>query len=199
MTCNLSTKQILTKMNRVKLTGFKKKSRNKGFKGMKLEKKLGIPCNSQLTDMTDGELKSFTVGQSIKITSLGHCLSEIINKTQFKDCKLGTKTDQILFVGFNKDGDYMGHTLLNQSVKPNIYRKVLKDYNYICKEITKCYKKKELLHTITGPQNFLQIRTAGNKNKDGNYTPLIYNDTYLNDKYMAFYFTADFGRNLLNN
>ena len=141
MTCNLSTKQILTKMNRVKLTGLKKKSRNKGFKGMKLEKKLGIPCSNQLTDMTDGELKSFTVGQSIKITSLGHCLSEIINKTRFKDCKLGTKTDQILFVGFNKDGDYMGHTLLNQSVKPNIYRKVLKIIITFAKKLLNATKK----------------------------------------------------------
>ena len=32
MTCNLSTKQILTKMNRVKLTGFKKKVKIRALK-----------------------------------------------------------------------------------------------------------------------------------------------------------------------
>ena len=82
----------------------------------------------------------------------------------------------------------MGHTLLNQSVKPNIYGKVLKDYSTFAKKLLNATKKGTIAYN-NGSTKFSQIRTAGNKNKDGNYTPLIYNDTYLNDKYMAFYFT----------
>ena len=55
------------------------------------------------------------------------------------------------------------------------------------------------LHTITGPNGLLQIRTKASKSSAGNYTPLCYNGVQLKDKYMAFYLLASFGKKVVDN
>ena len=63
--------------NRIKTTNFDslpKPRKNKGVRGQLLELALGIPNSSKLTDLVDGELKSFTKGESIAVTQLRHTL-----------------------------------------------------------------------------------------------------------------------------
>ena len=56
--------------NRIKTTNFDslpKPRKNKGVRGQLLELALGIPNSSKLTDLVDGELKSFTKGESVAV------------------------------------------------------------------------------------------------------------------------------------
>ena len=60
-----------------------KPRKNKGVRGQLLELALGIPNSSKLTDLVDGELKSYTKGESVAVTQLRHTLPEIFNNTPF--------------------------------------------------------------------------------------------------------------------
>ncbi len=76
--------KILQAYGKLKVTdfcGFGKPKKNKGARGQLIELALGIPNNNKLIDLDDGELKTFTVGESISVTSLKHCLSDIIDRT----------------------------------------------------------------------------------------------------------------------
>ena len=44
-----------------------KPRKNKGVRGQLLELALGIPNSSKLTDLVDGELKSYTKGESVAV------------------------------------------------------------------------------------------------------------------------------------
>ena len=61
-------KENLTTVDFSKLP--KPTKKNKGYRGQLLELALGIENSSNLCDMVDGELKSFTRGQSIAVTQL---------------------------------------------------------------------------------------------------------------------------------
>ena len=91
----------------------------------------------------------------------------------------------------------MGTELLNQEVDPQHYQELAEDYGYIAAQIKAAYATGSELHTITGPNKLLQIRTKASKNKYGEYTPLCYNGVELKDKYMAFYLLADFGKKVI--
>ena len=72
--------------NRLQTTDFEalpKPRKNKGVRGQLLEIALGIPNSSKLTDLVDGELKSYTKGESVAVTQLRHTLPEIFNNTPF--------------------------------------------------------------------------------------------------------------------
>ena len=49
-----------------------KPRKNKGVRGQLLELALGIPNSSKLTDLVDGELKSYTKGESVAAVSYTH-------------------------------------------------------------------------------------------------------------------------------
>ena len=89
MTLTLSEVQF--NLTQVDFTTLPKPRKNKGVRGQLLELALGIPNSSKLTDMVDGELKSYTKGESIAVTQLKHVLPEIFNNIPFKDSKVGIK------------------------------------------------------------------------------------------------------------
>lgn len=195
----LSTAQVEGMLNTFDFGQLPKPGTNKGERGQILESALGIKNGSDLKDMTDGELKTFTVGESIAITSLGHCLPDIIEQSiSFKDSKVFQKLKQTIFAGFDKKkGDFIKSKTINEVNSPEYYEKLEEDYNYISSQIKHAYLTRETLHTINGPNELLQIRTKANKKSDGTYTPLVYKSTYLKDKYMAFFLRASFGKEIV--
>ena len=194
----LTTAQVIEKMCSVDLTQMSVPGRNKGERGQALELILGIPNSSALTDLEDGELKTFTVGESIAVTQLGHCLNEIINNcVGFTESKLGEKLQQTIYVAFYSSGQYAGSKLLNKNLDETHYQKLEEDYTFICGAIREAYKNKIRIGTINGPNNLLQIRTKASKNAYGNYKPLIFQGVELQNKGMAFYLKSHFGKKLL--
>lgn len=194
----LTTQEVLSRISNVKWNELSVPGKNKGGRGQLLQLALGIPNNSSLTDLEDGELKSYTIGQTICITQLKHCLCEIIDTpTQFKESKLGIKLEQTIYIGFQKDGTYKGSALLNKNTHPTHYNELVQDYNCLCDYIRNIFTTKEQLTTFTGPNKLLQIRTKASRSSTGNYTPLVYKGHTLKNKYMAFYMLSRFGKNIL--
>ena len=164
----LGVEEVENKLNTFDYSQLPKPGKNKGDRGQLFETALGIPNGSDLIDLIDGELKSFTEGETIKVTALTHCLDEILK----------SKT-------INEQNDF------------DHYQQLADDFGYIAANVKKAIVNKETLHTITGPNGLLQIRTNASKNKKtGKYTPLCYNGVELRDKYMAFYLLADFGKSI---
>ena len=116
--------------NRLQTTNFEalpKPRKNKGVRGQLLELALGIPNSSKLTDLVDGELKSYTKGESVAVTQLRHTLTEVFNKTPFNQSKLGIKISRTLYVAFDRNNNFLGtatHTETNKLIE--------EDYNDIC-------------------------------------------------------------------
>ena len=94
----LTLKEVKENLTTVDFTKLPKPARNKGGRGQLLELALGIDNSSNLCDCVDGELKSFTQGESIAVTQLKHILPEIFTNIPFYHTKLGMKTQQTLFV-----------------------------------------------------------------------------------------------------
>ncbi len=196
MTSKLTALQTYAKLKVTDFSGFDKPNRNKGARGQLIETALGIPNSSKLTDLVDGELKTFTVGETIAVTQLKHCLSEIIeDKVDFNSSKVGKKLKQTIYVGFTRSNDYVGTEMLNQELHPEHYQQLSEDYDFICNSIRTLFDAGKQLGTITGPNGLLQIRTKASKT-NGVYVPLTFAGCTLKDKGMAFYLRAQFGRNL---
>tara|TARA_Y100000996_G_C22293777_1_gene549176 strand:+ start:77 stop:673 length:597 start_codon:yes stop_codon:yes gene_type:complete len=194
----LSTNQVYGKLKTTDFSAFEKPGKNKGARGQLLETALGVANSSDLTDLTDGDIKSFTVGETIAVTSLKHCLEDIIdNSVEFEDSKVAEKLSQTIYVGFTRNNEYVGTKIVNEELDFEHYVKLAEDYSYISAKIKVAYENGATLHTITGPNNLMQIRTKASKNKHGEYIPLCYNGVELKDKYMAFYLLADFGRQVI--
>ena len=194
----LTTEQVEKKLNTFDYSQLPKPGKNKGDRGQLIETALGIPNSSNLTDLVDGELKTFTIGQTIAVTQVKHCLRDIIDGTvEFEDSKVGQKLAQTIYVAFTKDNDYVGTKVVNEESDSQHYQELAEDYGYIAAQIKAAYATGSTLHTITGPNNLLQIRTKASKNTAGEYTPLCYNGVELKDKYMAFYLLADFGKQVI--
>jgi DNA mismatch repair protein MutH len=170
--------------------------RNKGARGQLLEIALGVPNSSDLKDLEDGEIKTFTIGESIAATQLKHCLSEIIeDSVSFDESKVGQKLKQTLYVGFTRAHKYVGCAILNEETHPEHYQQLREDFDYICQKIRDAFDIETELNTITGPNGLLQIRTKASKT-NGRYVPLTFAGVTLKDKGMAFYLCGQFGRNL---
>ena len=195
MTLTLNeVKENLTKVDFTKLP--KPKKTNKGKRGQLLELALGIANTSKLTDCVDGELKSFTQGESIAVTQLKHILPQIFANIPIYRTKLGIKTQQTLFVGFDRDNNFIGSTTLTPESDPKHFEELEQDFDDICDAILGAYYDKKELHTVTGRNGLLQIRTKDSKYK-GKYHPIIWKGQQLSDKGFAFYLTGKFGRELL--
>jgi hypothetical protein len=192
----LTVNEVFAKLKVTDFSAFGKPGKNKGARGQLLETALGVPNSSDLKDLEDGELKSFTVGESIAATQLKHCLSEIIeDKVSFEESKVGQKLKQTVYVGFTRDNDYVGTELLNEETHPEHYSELKEDYEFICNSIYTLFNAGKELNTITGPNKLLQIRTKASKT-NGRYVPLTFAGCTLKDKGMAFYLCGQFGRNL---
>ena len=193
---SLTALQVYGKLKVTDFTQFEKPGKNKGSRGQFLETVLGIPNTSNLKDLVDGELKSFTVGETIAATQLKHCLSEIIEDfVSFDESKVGQKLKQTVYVGFSRSNDYVGTEMLNEEMHPEHYQELREDYDFICDSIRTLFNAGKELSTITGPNGVLQIRTKASKT-NGRYVPLTFAGVTLKDKGMAFYLCGQFGRNL---
>ena len=192
----LTTNQVYGKLKVTDFSVFAKPGKNKGARGQLLETVLGVHNSSDLKDLEDGEIKTFTVGESIAATQLKHCLSEIIeDSVSFDDSKVGQKLQQTLYVGFTRSNDYVGCEILNEETHPEHYQELREDYDFICEQIRTAFDTESELNTITGPHGLLQIRTKASKT-NGRYVPLTFAGVTLKDKGMAFYLCGQFGRNL---
>ena len=183
------------------LTTLEKPGKNKGERGQAVEKLLGLENGNDLTDVSDGDLKTTTLGQTIFITQLSHCLPEIIEQNvTFDESKVGRKIKNCLYVVYDKEKALMGKYLVSTESHPEHYEKLAEDYNHICRQIIEIYYRKQTLKTINGPNKILQIRTKASKNaKTNEYTPLLYKNHQLKDKYMAFYLRSSFSKHLVSN
>ena len=207
----LNTFQVAAKLKVTDIAALPKPGKNKGSRGQLLETALGIPNSSNLKDLVDGELKTFTVGESIAVTQLKHCLSEIIEDgATFADSKVGEKLSQTIYVSFTRDNDYVGTAVLNPETHPEHYQELAEDYQFICEQIRIAFergveldqlgfvnRKGEPSHTITGPNKLLQIRTKGSKTTKGDYVPLTFAGCTFNNKGMAFYLCGKFGKEVV--
>ena len=209
----LSLSEVKVNFSKVDFTKLPKPSRNKGDRGQLLELALGIPNSSNLTDMVDGELKTYTRGESIAVTQLNHCIPEILKGVSFNESKVGKKLEQTLYVGFDRDNNFLGFVETNQTTDKEHYRQLKEDYNFICDKIRTAYqlkielnqlegqpinRKGELSYTITGKNKLLQIRTKASKNSKGEYVPEKFNDVILNpNSKMGFYLCGRFGKELM--
>jgi len=193
----LTTLQVAAKLKTTDFSAFDKPGTNKGARGQLLEVALGVPNSSDLTDLADGEIKTFTVGESIAVTQLKHCLSEIIEESvSFKDSKVGAKLKQTIYVGFTRSNDYVGSEVLNEETHPVHYQELAEDFEYISATIREAFESDSELSTVTGPNGLLQIRTKASKTK-GSYVPLTFAGCTLKDKGMAFYLCGRFGKEVV--
>ena len=76
------------------------------------------------------------------------------------------------------------------------FEQLEQDFHDICDAILTAYYDKKEIHTVTGRNGLLQIRTKDSKYK-GKYHPIIWKGQQLSDKGFAFYLTGKFGRELL--
>ena len=177
--------------NRLQKTNFEalpKPRKNKGVRGQLLEIALGIPISSKLTDLVDGELKSYTKGESVAVTQLRHTLTEVFNKTPFSQSKLGIKISRTLYVAFDRQNNFLGtatHTKTNPLIE--------EDYNDICDYI----RTATTLKTFTGRNGILQIRTKDSKDRNGNYHPITWEGQELSNKGFAFYLTGRYAKTIV--
>ena len=210
---SLSLSEVKVNFSKVDFTKLPKPSTNKGDRGQLLELALGIPNSSNLTDMVDGELKTYTKGESIAVTQLNHCIPEILKGVSFNDSKVGRKLERTLYVGFDSNNNFLGFVETNQTIDKEQYRQLEEDYNFICDKIRTAYqlkielnqlegqpinRKGKLSYTITGKNKLLQIRTKASKNSKGEYIPEKFNDVILNpNSKMGFYLCGRFGKELM--
>ena len=181
--------------NRLQKTNFEalpKPRKNKGVRGQLLELALGIPNSSKLTDLVDGELKSYTKGESVAVTQLRPTLPEIFNNTPFNKSKLGIKISRTLYVAFDRNNNFLGtatHTETNKLIEG--------DYQYICEIIRGRVANGLPLTTITGLNGVLQIRTKDSKDRNGNYPPIYWEGQQISDKGFAFYLTGRYAKTIV--
>ena len=106
------------------------------------------------------------------------------------------------FIRFTKEGKFDTDLIFNRYTSPLIFDQLSEDWDYVSECVRSSYNNGEQLKTFNGPRDkngvnkLLQIRTKASKNKEGKYTPLVYNGQQLKNKYMAFYLTRKF-ENLL--
>ena len=138
--------------------------------------------------MVDGELKSYTKGESVAVTQLRHTLTEVFNNTPFNQSKLGIKISRTLYVAFDRNNNFLGtatHTKTNPLIE--------EDYNDICDYI----RNTKTLKTFTGRNGILQIRTKDSKDRNGNYHPIFWEGQQISNKGFAFYLTGRYAKSIV--
>ena len=173
---------------------------NKGRVGQMLEIAIGLPLSGKLMDLDDGELKStkFLKGkpaESAFVTQLPHILNEIAHKISFFETKLAIKLNQVIHVPVNKDSinplDWSISTpkIVSSFSHPQLHHKIESDFEDIASNIRTIMSTPSLgLHTCTGSNGFLQIRTKDSKP----YHPINWEGRAISNKNFAFYFTRKY-------
>ena len=120
----------------------------------------------------------------MRLLNLDHTLPEIFNNTPFNQSKLGIKISRTLYVAFDRQNNFLGtatHTETNPLIES--------DYNDICDFI----RTTETLHTFTGRNGILQIRTKDSKP----YHPIYWEGRELSNKGYAFYLTGKYAKQIV--
>lgn len=182
---------------------------NKGGSGQALLLAIGLTLTNDLLDTIDGEIKSTIFvnnkpKETVWVTQLLHTLEEIETKVEWEQTSLYEKLYRTIFVPVHKDSKdplewfYGEPVLLEHSEKNELSDRLKKDYEFIANEIRVIIQRSQQIHTINGPNQFLQIRTKASKSgSTGKYTPMIYRGHQLADKYYAFYLRKEFLRKIL--
>ena len=188
----LTLRETQNKLQNTNFEVLPKPRKNKGVRGQLLELALGIPNSSKLTDLVDGELKSYTKGESVAVTQLRHTLTEVFNKTPFNQSKLGQKLYNTIYVAFDRNNNYLGTKVYEGNNKL-----IESDYWDICYYISETYEERKTLRTYTGRNGILQIRTKDSNDRNGNYHPIIWEGQQISDKGFAFYLTGRYAKTIV--
>lgn len=176
---------------------------NKGVVGQIVERKIGVDLSSDLLDFEDGELKSnkFLKGkpsETLAVTQVGHILPEIEAEISWPESKVLKKISSFIFLPIHKDNPKPEEWLVGRAVHfskklyPKQYLRLAEDYDAISHQIRDVLGTSGELHTINGPNKYLQIRTKDGKDPSGNYHPIKYKGRLLSNKNYAFYIRPGF-------
>lgn len=176
---------------------------NKGKTGQLLELTIGLQLSNTTLDFEDGDLKTNKCDRTGKpletmfITQTASFIDELLYHKPFRETKLFTKLQHLLYVPISKDGSpdewmYLPCIEVDLSL-PKYFalsKQLEKDYYSICTQMNEqlSISSKANLHTVSG--ELIQIRTKDSKP----YTPVYsqkYN-RYISDKNRAFYFKKEF-------
>ena len=182
---------------------------NKGIVGQIIEKAIGLDLSSDLLDFEDGELKSnkFLKGkpaETLAVTQVGHVLPEIDAEIAWPNSKVFKKISSFIFLPVHKDNPdprkwKVGRAVhFSKEIHQKQYFKLAEDYETISSSIKEVLNKDGELHTINGPNQFLQLRTKDAKDASGNYHPVRYKGAILSNKNYAFYLRPKFLNAILN-
>ena len=181
---------------------------DKGNFGKALELLIGLKNSSKTLDFDDGELKtndfyleSNKSKETIKVRQYSsNNIHEIIDgPVDFKSSPVYEKLRNTLYVTtirylksgkmLNKDEWHFGHVFhINEINHPLTFRVLEADYTFCCKALRAYTDKKHVnlnksnkeiipFHTISG--HFLQMRTAGQKDKSGTYRPIMIDKNFM--------------------
>lgn len=173
---------------------------NKGRVGQMLEIAIGLPLNAKLMDLEDGELKSTKfiknkAAESAFVTQLPHMLYEIANNVSYLETKLALKLNQVIHVPVNKDSNdpldwsISVPKIVSAHSHPQLHQKIESDFKDISRDIKRIMSMASSeLHTATGNNGLLQIRTKDSKP----YNPILWEGRAISNKNFAFYFTRKY-------
>ncbi len=181
---------------------------NKGVVGQIVEKKIGVSLSSDLLDFEDGELKSnkFLNGkpaETLAVTQVGHLLPEIEGAIPWPNSMLLKKITSFIFLPIHKDEPEPKKWIIGKATHfskgsfPHQYASLAEDYLAISLQIREVIIKKGELHTLNGPNKYLQIRTKDSKDAAGKYHPIKYKGIILSSKNYAFYLRPHFLNDIL--
>ena len=181
---------------------------NKGVVGQIIEKAIGLDLSSDLLDFEDGELKSnkFLKGkpaETLAVTQVGHVLPEIAADITWANSKVLKKISSFIFLPIHKDNPEPQEWKVGRAVyfSKELHRKQYvqlgEDYLAIAKGLKQIIENAGDLHTLNGPNEFLQIRSKDGKDSSGNYHPVRYKGLRLSNKNYAFYLRKNFLNEIL--
>ena len=110
-------------------------------------------------------------------------------RDSFKDSKVGIKLRNTLYVGFDRENNFLGTAKINYTDNSLLSD----DFQYISEIIRYRYNMKQQLNTITGLNKILQIRTKDSKP----YHPVVYKGQILKNKGMGFYLTGRYAKGII--
>jgi len=178
---------------------------NKGVAGQLLELAIGLPLNSNLNDLEDGEIKTTILihnktRESLFVTQLNHVIDEMVNDVPWLETSTYKKLRQVLLVPCHKDSQnwrnwhFAKPILINEIEQPKFYEEFEADYGDIKNEVVKVIKTGGSLHTSNGRYKRMQIRTKDSKP----YHPIWHSGKQISNKYFAIYLHSSFVRKLVN-
>ena len=178
---------------------------NKGYSGQILELAIGLKLGTSLQDLDDGEIKTTILKnnftrESIPITMLNHLLEEMHSQVNWLDTKVFQKIENFLIVPCHKNSrnwkewyfDKPIHISFSSHTK--LYTKFEEDYKIISERLQEIIAYSSRIHTINGPNYFLQVRTKDSKP----YRPLQFHGKVLSAKQHAIFFTSRFVREIVD-